>query len=93
MAFFSQPGCVDYLTGTATSSPATFDSWELLSLSGWTPTGTMSAIVLLGNHKAGAGDFQTFHDCAYFGPDPTKLFEDGFESTDTSQWSSAVGDQ
>ena len=92
MAFFSQPGCVDYLTGFSTQSPAAFDNWELLNSNGWTPTGALSALILLGNHKTGAGDFQAFHDCAFFGPDPTMIFADGFETIDTSQWSSAVGD-
>ena len=92
MAFFSQPGCVDYLAGFSTQSPATFDSWELLSFTGWTPTGAVSALIVLANNKTGAGDFQTFHDCAYFGPNPTMIFEDGFESIDTSQWGSTVGD-
>jgi hypothetical protein len=92
VAFFSQPGCVDYLTGFSTQSPATFDSWELLSRNGWTPTGAVSALIVLSNNKTGAGDFQTFHDCAFFGPNPTMIFEDGFETMDTSQWSQVTGE-
>jgi hypothetical protein len=66
-------------------------SWELVSRTDWTPTGAVSALVALANHKTGSGDFQTHHDCVFFGPNPTMVFADDFESLDVGQWSSAVG--
>ena len=91
VAFYSESGCVNYLSNRQTQDLTTVGSWELLDVTDWTPSGAVSALVLLGNRKDGPGDFQTFHDCVHFGPNPTMIFADGFESIDLSQWSSVEG--
>ena len=48
-------------------------------------------MVYLANTKDGPEDFQTHHDCVFFGPNPTMIFADDFDTADTGQWSAVAG--
>ena len=89
--FHRDATCSDFIGGFSTPYVDTFDAWQLLELEGWTPTGAGSAEIALVNTKPGPGDFQTFHDGVFFGPDPSAIFGDSFQSADVAGWTSAVG--
>jgi hypothetical protein len=91
VAFYSDSGCVTQITGWATADMSTLDSWQYLNLTDWAPIGVVSARVGLVNQKTSAGDFQVLHDSIHFGRSPEMLFADGFQSSDTSEWSNVVG--
>lgn len=91
VTFHSDPGCITFLNNHTIQDLSNVGNWELLSRTDWVPTGAMSALVRLKNQKSGPEDFETFHDCVFFGPNPTMIFADDFESVDTSQWSASHG--
>lgn len=88
--FFSDPGCADPISVFQTSNFAGFDAWVRLMLIGWSPPESSSVEISLVNTKDQPGDYQVFHDAVFFGPNPDMVFGDGFETGDTSQWTSAV---
>ena len=91
--WFDNPSCVgtQVLAG-ATPIMTSTSGWEFVD-TGWeaAPPGTMSAWLVLGNHKnvAGPGSFQTYYDGLDFRGD--RIFVDGFESGNTDVWSNTVG--
>lgn len=91
VAFYSDTGCNTYFTGAGTQNFSEFDSWTLLDLTGWTPSGAGSARITVVNQKSSSGDFQTYCDAFFFAANPDMLFADGFETMDTSEWSADAG--
>jgi hypothetical protein len=67
-----------------------FDNWTFANVSGWTPTGAVSARVAVANQKTAAGDFQTSCDAVFFAGSPDMVFGDGFETGDPSEWDSST---
>jgi len=91
VAFFSDAGCSTYITGFSTAHSSELDAWTLLSLTGWTPNGAASAQIAAANQKTAPGDVQVWGDAIFFGRNPDMLFADGFQSGNTSEWSSVAG--
>lgn len=91
LVFYSDSGCGTVITGFGTANYSGLDHWQLLTRTDWAPNGVVSARVGLINQKTSGGDFQVLHDAIYFGRSPDLLFADGFESSDTSEWSAVVG--
>jgi hypothetical protein len=90
VAFFSDAGCSTYITGFSSAQSSVLDAWTLLSLTGWTPNGAASAQIAVANQKTSPGDFQVWGDAIFFGRDPDVIFADGFQSGDTSEWTSST---
>jgi hypothetical protein len=84
---FSDTECSVHIGGTGTRFSPDFDVWQFQTVTEWLPAGAASVGLCLFNSKEGGGDHQTYHDAIFFGPNPTMVFADGFETGDTSLWS------
>jgi hypothetical protein len=91
VSFYSDAGCGTHISGWSTANYSGLDIWQWLTLTDWAPNGVVSARVGFLNQKTATGDFQTLHDAMFFGPNPTMIFGDGFQSSDTSEWSAVAG--
>jgi len=91
VAFYSDTVCDTFLTAVGSSNFSGFDNWGPLGFTDWTPDGAGSARISVANQKTEPGDFQTFCDAIFFGPNPEMLFADGFETMDASEWGSVAG--
>ncbi len=89
--FYSDSECNTYTSSVYSSIFSAFDNWTLVNFTGWTPSGAVSAQVVVANQKTASGDFQTSCDAIYFARNPEMVFGDGFETTDTSGWSAVTG--
>jgi len=85
--FYSDSVCSEFIWSDETPIVLSVGSWQATTLTDWTPTGAASVRIGLASQKYGAGDFQVIHDSVFFGPNPDMVFGDGFETTDSSEWS------
>lgn len=91
--FYSDSACNDFIWSYGTPPASALDVWQLAEDTDWAPNNAASVQIGLLNQESGTGDFRVYHDAVFFGPNPTMIFGDGFESSDTSQWSSVTSDQ
>ncbi len=92
--WYSLPSCAGTQT-LAASTPymTSADDWTYVSTdSEIAPAGTMSAYLVLRVYKTSAvpGTFQVYYDGLDF-RDTSIIFADGFETGDTTAWSSVIG--
>ena len=90
VAFYSDADCATYMSAAGSGNYSGFDSWTFASVSGWTPTGAVSARVAVANQKTAPGDFQTSCDAVFFAGSPERVFGDGFETGDTTEWTATT---
>jgi hypothetical protein len=90
--WYSQPACGGgWLEDLSTSAISSSGGWtEVLTAVGQAPATAQSALVYLLCYKlTSAGELQASFDHVVFSPNAS-VFADGFESGDTSAWSSEV---
>ncbi|MEE4273109.1 MAG: hypothetical protein V2I67_15660 [Thermoanaerobaculales bacterium] len=91
--FYSDSACDDFIWSYGPPPASVLGVWQLAEDTDWAPNNAASVQIGLFNQESGTGDFRVYHDAVYFGPNSTMVFGDGFESSDTSQWSSTTSGQ